>query len=140
MINHGSMVRRLFSLCLVLEVAAEPLQLRAQQAATVDTATAIVAEWVRTHVRPLNENPTSTLDLKPLTTVVGNARVIGLGEAEHGVHEFFAFRNRFLQFAVQALGVTAIAVESGYTESNAVDDYVLGSGDLTPSIIASVFS
>ena len=46
----------------------------------------------------------------------------------------------FLQFAVEALGVTAIAAESGHTESNAVDDYVLGRGDLTPAIISSVFS
>jgi erythromycin esterase len=137
------MTNRLFSGCLILGVATGPLQLRAQQvtpAATADTADAKVVEWVRAHVRPLSEDPGSSADLEPLTTVIGDARVIGLGEADHGVHEFFAFRNRFLRFAVESLGVTAIAVESGYTESNAVDDYVLGRDDLTPAIVSSVFS
>jgi erythromycin esterase len=134
------MMSRAAYISLLVAVAAGSVQLRAQQPATLDTASASVVEWVRAHVGPLGESQGSTSDLERLTSVIGDARVIGLGEAEHGVHEFLAFRNRFLPFAVETLGVTAIAVESGYNESNAVDDYVLGRGELTPAIVASVFS
>jgi erythromycin esterase len=37
-----------------------------------------------------------------------------------------AFRNRLFEFLVQEMGFTAIAAETGYSESVAADDYVLG--------------
>lgn len=75
-----------------------------------------------------------------LEHVIGNARVIGLGETEHGTKEFFAFRNRFVEHAVTSLGVTAIAAESGYNESIPADDYINGKAPLTPAAVAGVFS
>ncbi len=124
---------------ILLGVGIGAFQLKAQQPAT-DAETASVVEWMRAHIRSLSPGSPSSSEFAALTPVVGDARVIGLGEAEHGIHEFFAFRNRFLQFAVKTLGVTAIAVESGYDESNVVDDYVVGRGDLTPAVVSSVFS
>lgn len=94
---------------------------------------ATVARWVRAQSVPL----TSPSQLR---SIVGNARVIGLGEPEHGAEDFFALRNRIVQFSVTSLGVTALAAETGYNESIAVDDYITGRAELTPSVVASVFS
>jgi erythromycin esterase len=115
--------------------------LRAQAVAGAQGAPPAVVEWGRMHARPLDTVETAlNPNLDSFIKLVGDARVIGLGEAEHGIHEFFAFRNRFVRFAVQSLGVTALAAESGYTESTAVDDYVLGRGELSSAVVGSVFS
>ncbi len=65
-------------------------------------------------------------DFAGLDRVIGDARVIALGEADHGVHEYLAYRNRLAKYLVEHHGVTAILVESGFTEATAVEDYVTG--------------
>lgn len=101
-----------------------------------------VLTWARARVSPL----TSTLpgessdDLLRLKRIIGSARVIGLGEPEHGIHEFLTFRNRVVEFLIQSMGITAIAAETGYSESVAVDDYINGRGELNPLVVGSVFS
>jgi erythromycin esterase len=100
-----------------------------------------VVEWTRTHVRALDSSDgASGGEFNAFRGMIGTARVIGLGEAEHGVGEFFMLRNAFVKFCVESLGVTAITAETGYTESTAVDDYVLGRRELTPEVIGAVFS
>jgi erythromycin esterase len=61
-------------------------------------------------------------DLGPLRTIVNQARVVALGESGHGIHEFLAFRNRLLAFLVKEMDFTAIAVETGFSESLLADD------------------
>ena len=57
---------------------------------------------------------------------VGAARVVALGEPAHGAHEPLAFRNRLLAYLVEELGFTAIALESGFGESQRLCEYVMG--------------
>jgi erythromycin esterase len=62
--------------------------------------------------------------------VVGKARVVGLGEATHGTREFFQLKHRMLEFLVEELGFTVFAIEANWSESLALNDYVLsGKGD-----------
>ena len=65
-------------------------------------------------------------DLLPLTSVVGTADVVALGEPMHGAHEPMAFRNRLFRFLVEQMGFTAIAVETGFSESSSVNWFVSG--------------
>jgi erythromycin esterase len=65
-------------------------------------------------------------DLVPLKSRVRSARVIAIGEPTHGAHEPLAFRNRLIRFLVEQTGVTAVTIESGFTESWAVDSFVRG--------------
>jgi erythromycin esterase len=73
---------------------------------------------------------------------VGDARVVAFGEAIHGGHEFLVLRNRLFAYLVEHAGVTAIAVETGFADSTAIDDYVSGKGEDAPSLalVSSVFS
>ena len=132
-------MKRFWFACLMVEFVMAASWVRAQAVPGVQGIPPAVVEWGRTHVRPLNVESAST-DFEPFGKLIGDARVIGLGEAEHGIHEFFTFRNAFVRFAVESLGVTAIAAETGYTESTAVDDYILGRGELSPALIGAVFS
>jgi len=65
-------------------------------------------------------------DLQPLKKIVGNARVVALGESVHMAHEFYQVRHRLLQFLVEEMGFTAFAMETGFAEAVKINDYVLG--------------
>ncbi|HEY5921656.1 MAG TPA: erythromycin esterase family protein [Kofleriaceae bacterium] len=78
-------------------------------------------------------------DLAGIDKLIGNARVIALGEADHGVREYLAYRNRLAKHLIEKQVVTAILVETGFTEATVVDDYVMGVGaasirDVAPSL------
>ncbi|MEU8173234.1 erythromycin esterase family protein [Microbispora hainanensis] len=87
------------------------------------TAEDQVTRWLKARALPLN-------DLTPLRTALNGVRVVGLGEATHGSREFFLIRHRLLEFLVEELGFTTLAVEASASASLAVDAYVQGgSGD-----------
>ncbi len=67
-----------------------------------------------------------------LSRVTGQARVVGFGEAKHGLHEMLILRNRMFEYLVEHLRFTALAAETGFIDGTAVDDYVTGSNSVTP--------
>ncbi len=69
-------------------------------------------------------------DLLPLAEMIGDARVVALGEATHGTREFFRMKHRVLEFLVREMGFTVFGIEAAWGESLAVNDYVhTGLGD-----------
>jgi erythromycin esterase len=87
-----------------------------------------VVDWLRAHAAPLaTVEPGRGLDdLASLRAVVGDARVVGLGEVTHGTREIFQVKHRVLEHLVAELGFTVFAIELALPESFAIDDYVLG--------------
>ena len=84
--------------------------------------------WATAHAVPIRsvEPGTGFDDLRRLQPIIGNARIVALGEPTHGAHEPLAFRNRLFQYLVEELGFTAIAIESGLAESRRIFDFVAG--------------
>ncbi len=84
--------------------------------------------WAATHALPLRtvEPGGDTADLRQVALVIGEARVVALGEPAHGAHEPLSFRNRLFQYLVEEQGFTAVAIESGLAESRRVQDVVEG--------------
>jgi erythromycin esterase len=79
-------------------------------------------------------------DLHWLKALVGDARVVALGEATHGTREFFRCRHRMVEFLVSEMGFTTVAIEAPWPESRAVDDYVLhGTGDPAAALAEMYF-
>jgi erythromycin esterase len=69
-------------------------------------------------------------DMEPLKKILGNARVVALGETTHGTREMFRMKHRFLEFLVERMGFSVFALEADWPEVLAVNDYVLeGKGD-----------
>ena len=65
-------------------------------------------------------------DLEPLAGLFRDARVVAVGESAHYVREFYLWRQRLLRFLAERCGFTVFAMESGFSEGLAVDDWVLG--------------
>ncbi len=93
---------------------------------------AAVAEWVRSTAIQLQtvEAGHGFADLQPLKRVVGNARIVSLGEATHGTREFFQLKHRLLEFLATEMGFTIFSIEANLPEAYRLNDYVLrGVGD-----------
>lgn len=98
---------------------------------TTGVSPAIVA-WLQNHTVPFNTSkPGSGFeDLMPLKQIVGDARIVSLGEATHGTREFFEMKHRILEFLVKEMGFNTFAIEATWPESNLVNNYIqTGEGD-----------
>lgn len=79
-------------------------------------------------------------DLRGLTPLFANARVVALGEANHGSGSFVRLKHRILDFVVHELGFTYFAIEDNQGPVRLVNDYVLtGAGNLD-SLMAPLFT
>ena len=88
--------------------------------------------WLASVARPFTTDaPGSGFDdLAELGSIVGNARVVGFGEATHGTREFFRMKHRAFEYLVERHGFTHFTIEATMPESRAMDRYVThGEGD-----------
>lgn len=65
-----------------------------------------------------------TSDLEPLMKRIGNARIVMLGEASHGTHEYYAWRTRITQQLIREKGFKIIAVESDWPDCYRINRYI----------------
>jgi erythromycin esterase-like protein len=72
---------------------------------------------VRGHARPLRV----TADLDPLLERIGDARIVAVGEASHGTHEFYAWRAELTRRLIEEQGFGFVAVEGDWPDCARVD-------------------
>lgn len=60
---------------------------------------------------------------------VGDARVVLIGEASHGTHEFYRERAEITRRLIQEKGFAAVAVEADWPDALRVNRYVSGTAD-----------
>jgi protein-L-isoaspartate(D-aspartate) O-methyltransferase len=65
-----------------------------------------------------------SVDLGPLLTRIGDARVVLLGEATHGTSEFYRMRERISRELIEQRGYSFIAIEGDWPDAARVDHYV----------------
>jgi len=91
-----------------------------------------VVDWIRSHAVLLKttEAGNGFDDLRPLRALIGQARIVSLGEATHGSREFFQMKHRMLEYLASELGFTIFSIEANMPEAYRLNDYVLeGNGD-----------
>jgi erythromycin esterase len=96
-----------------------------------DVRTAFL-QWAKASLHPVSsaELDASTKDLAPIEKMIGNAKIVAVGEFVHAGAEPLIFRNRMFKHLVEHYGFTAIAIESGVVEGRLLNDYVThGKGD-----------
>ena len=88
--------------------------------------------WLKENVISFNTaEPTGdNSDLEKLKAVIGNARIVSLGEGTHGTSEFFKMKHRITKFLAEEMGFTVFAIEANMPEARKVNEYILtGKGD-----------
>jgi erythromycin esterase len=73
-------------------------------------------------VYPLNESN----DLYPLLKRIGNARIVMLGEASHGTHEFYSWRTEITKRLIRQKGFNFIAVEGDWPDCYSINRFIKG--------------
>lgn len=71
----------------------------------------------------------SKQDYDPLLDLIGDARVVLLGEASHGTHEFYRERARITRRLIEEKGFGVVAVEADWPDAYRVNRWVRGVGD-----------
>ena len=68
----------------------------------------------------------ATTDYDGLLELVGDRRLVLLGEATHGTHEFYRERARITKRLIEEKGFNAVAVEADWPDAYRVNRYVMG--------------
>src|SRR5437879_3617327 len=84
------------------------------------------AEFVRELAQPLDGKSN---DYDALLDLIGDARVVLLGEASHGTHEFYFERAAITKRLITERGFTVVAIEADWPDSARVHRYVRGASN-----------
>jgi erythromycin esterase-like protein len=82
-----------------------------------------VLDAIRREAHPLTGDHR---DYDALMALIGDARIVLLGEASHGTHEFYRERARITKRLIAEHGFTAVAIEGDWPDANRVNRYVRG--------------
>ncbi|MFD9209576.1 erythromycin esterase family protein [Streptomyces sioyaensis] len=104
----------------------------ASAGASSGASTDRIVEALNRSAHPLRtvEPRGDTGELRPLDRMIGDARVVGIGEATHSSHDFFALKSRIFRHLVEKKGFRTFALEASWSTGLRLNDYVLhGKGD-----------
>ena len=95
-----------------------------------------VIEWAAENAATLDTaDPEAPLaDLAPLHNIVGDARVVFLGESRHDAGDQFRMKHRIIRFLVEEMGFNRFAIEDSLPGDGPLNDWVLG-GDGDPEVL-----
>ncbi|MEO8637024.1 MAG: erythromycin esterase family protein [Gemmatimonadales bacterium] len=127
---------------LELRVAGKPLT-----ALPIDPPPPTPAEiaWLTTRSAPLRDvralpaGEKDDKDLALFSRIVGDARLVGLGESTHGTSEFFQVKERLVEFLVRTQGFDVFAVEANQLAVERVNNYVLGGSGAAQDVMRVMF-
>jgi erythromycin esterase-like protein len=94
--------------------------MRARALSSIDLEEASSAIWQA--ALPL----TSPADLDPLLDRIGDARIVMLGEASHGTHEYYVWRSYLSKRLIEEKGFAFIAVEGDWPDCYRLNRYIKG--------------
>jgi len=84
-----------------------------------------LADLVRAHARPFPGPATAD---NALMDRLGQARIVLIGEATHGTHEFYRERALLTRRLIEEHGFTAVAVEADWPDAYRVNRFARGTG------------
>jgi erythromycin esterase-like protein len=79
---------------------------------------------------------TTTSDLEPLRSLIGNATVAAFGESYHTSGGFYRMKHRIFRFLVGQMGFRAFAIESKWEGAGLAATYVQGGGGTAQQAIS----
>ncbi len=114
----------------------KPPELSAEETAQLHT-------WLKTNAVHLNtiEAGSGFDDMQPLKAIIGDARIVSLGEASHCNGSFSRAKHRMVEFLVTEMDFTVFAIEATFPGALELNDYILtGEGDPERALGALVYA
>lgn len=78
-------------------------------------------------------------DLAPIVEKIAHSRVVMLGEASHGTHEFYEWREAISRELIEHHGFSFVAVEGDWPPSHQLNKYLHGKGEVSPEAALAHF-
>lgn len=63
--------------------------------------------------------------MQPLKGMIGDARIVALGEAAHMNRDFYRVKHRMVEFLVNEMDFTVFAIEATFAGALELNDYIL---------------
>ncbi|SDL58979.1 hypothetical protein SAMN04487898_12132 [Pedobacter sp. ok626] len=77
---------------------------------------------INQHAQPLK----NVKDLQPLLDRIGDAKIVMLGEASHGTHEYYTWRAQLSKKLIEEKGFNFIAVEGDWPDCYRLNRFIKG--------------
>ncbi len=78
-------------------------------------------------------------DLSAFSRIVGDAKIVALGEATHGTSEFFRIKHRLTDFLARELGFRVFMIEANQLAVESINRYVQGEPGDAVTVMKSMF-
>jgi erythromycin esterase len=130
--HYGLHMKHVRGLALLLS---GPQKLSAEQKAELHA-------WLKENAIPLNsvEAGSGFEDMQPLKAMIGDARIVALGEASHLNGDFYKVKHRMVEFLVNEMDFTVFAIEATFAGALELNDYILtGNGEPERALGALVY-
>lgn len=101
--------------------------------------------WLSKHVAPLRRVTPELAgagrddDLALFAEIVGDARIVALGESTHGTREFFLVKHRLLEYLVRHSGFRVFAIEANQLAVERINRYVNGGPGTAQEVMRAMF-
>ena len=99
--------------------------------------------WLKENAVHLNtiEAGSGFDDMQPLKAIIGDARIVALGEAAHCNGSFSRAKHRMVEFLLKEMDFTVFAIEATFPGALELNDYILtGEGDPERALGALVYA
>ena len=120
----------------LIPFSSEPPELSAEETAELHT-------WLKenaVHLKTI-EACSPFDDMQPLKAIIGDARIVALGEAAHCNGSFSRAKHRMVEFLVEEMDFTVFAIEATFSGALELNDYLLtGEGDPERALGALVYA
>ncbi len=81
-----------------------------------------IVNSIKRHSYPLK----NAADLQPLLKRIGDAKIVMLGEASHGTHEYYTWRAQISRILIEEKGFNFIAVEGDWPDCYRLNRFIKG--------------
>lgn len=97
--------------------------------------------WLKSNIHPLktvDPNASSDTDLEILDKLIGNSKVVALGETTHGSSEIYKMKHRIIKYLAQKRGYDVFSIEANMPEAYLINNYVISGVGNSHSLIKNM--
>lgn len=99
-------------------------------------------DYIKKFIYPIHScdpNFANNSDLKILDKLIGNSKIVGLGESTHGSSEIYQIKDRISRYLISNFSFNLFALEANQPESFLINDYISENKSDPKTILAGMY-